>query len=437
MWSSSFRAFPPNKTNKGGHYTIDVVSGPVIYVFQNGVGHMNMRAALTVAKVRKQRGVASIAFRWSLITAILGSLLPWRSPQAQEPFRTSPAQALQVEQNQEAGAEAELQAGIALTRQGKFGDAIPHFLAAQGQVSNEFALDFDLALCYVATDQFKKAIPILSSLRGSARAGAEVFNLLAQAYLGNGQPQEAFEAFKTAATLSPQSEKLYIFVADACMDHQYYTVGLEVVKLGLQHLPRSSRLYYERGVLYSLMDQPNLARDALLQASQLTPGSDIAYLAASQKGMLDGNIPAAIQAARAGIQSDPNNYVLLTILGQALIRSGAGLGQREFAEAEAALERAVTVRPNFAASQLALGQVYRMGGRLDTAIAHLEIARQLAPANTSVYSNLAMAYQGQGKIEEARKMLSILDNLNRERAAKYKLGSPDQKASYTGAALKQ
>jgi tetratricopeptide (TPR) repeat protein len=398
---------------------------------------MNARATLATAKVEKQRRVASIAFRLSLIAAVLGSLAPWRSAQAQAPFRTSPAQARPAEANQNADAEAELQAGIALTRQGKFREAIPHFLGAQGQVANEFALDFDLALCYVATDQFKKAIPILSSLHGSEHAGAEVFNLLAQAYLGNDQPQEAFGAFKTAANLSPQNEKLYLFVADACMDHQYYTLGLEVVKLGLQHLPRSSRLYYERGVLHSLMDQPDLAKDALAQASQLAPGSNISYLAASQKRMLDGNIPAAIQAARDGIQSDPENYVLLTILGQALIRSGAGPGQPEFAEAEAALERAVTVRPNFAASQLALGQLYRMGGRLDAAIAHLEIARQLAPGNTSAYSNLAMAYQRQGKNEEARKMLAILDSLNRARAAKYKSGSPDQKASYTGAALKE
>jgi len=398
---------------------------------------MNTRAGLRTAKVGKQRGLASITFCLSVIIAMLGSFSPWRSARAQDPVRTSPAQARQVEQNQNAGAEGELQAGTALTRQGKFGEAIPHFLAAQGQVSNEFALDFDLALCYVATDQFKKAIPILSSLRDRERAGAEVFNLLAQAYLGNDQPQEAFEAFKRAATLSPQSEKLYLFVADACMDHQYYTLGLEVVKLGLQHLPRSSRLYYERGVLHSLMDQPDLAKEALAQASQLAPGSGISYLAASQKGMLDGNIPAAIQAAREGGQSDPKNYVLLTLLGQALIRFGAAPGQAEFAEAEAALERAVTLRPNFAAAQLALGQLYRMDGRLDAAIAHLEIARQLAPESTSAYSNLAMAYQGQGKTAQAREMLAILDRLNRERAAKYKSGSPDQKASYTGVAPKE
>src|SRR5579872_4118781 len=52
-------------------------------------------------------------------------------------------------------AEVELQKGIALTRGGKFQEAIPHLLAAQGQVTSELAASFNLALCYVATGQFK------------------------------------------------------------------------------------------------------------------------------------------------------------------------------------------------------------------------------------------------------------------------------------------
>jgi tetratricopeptide (TPR) repeat protein len=220
------------------------------------------------------------------------------------------------------------------------------------------------------------------------------------------------------------------------MDHQYYALGLDVVNLGLSHLSRSSRLYYERGILHAFMDRPDLAKNDLEQASKLVPGSDISYLAASQKALLDGDIPEAIQAAREGVQKDPKHYVLLTILGQALIRSGVIPGHPEFAEAQTALERAVMERPNFAAAQLALGQLYRMADRLDEAIKHLEIARQLAPTNRSVYSNLAMAYRGRGKLAEAQKMLLLLDGLNREQAAKYKSAPPDQKPSYMGSAVK-
>jgi tetratricopeptide (TPR) repeat protein len=393
-------------------------------------------SAVSATKAAEQRTVVSTAFPLPIIATLVLILWPGQPSQAQAPLQALPGQANQTAQNERAGAEAELQNGIALTRRGDFEEAIPHFLAAQGRVSNEFVLDFDLALCYVATDQFKRAIPILSALRSGGHATADVYNLLAQAHIGNAQPQEAFEAFQQAAALNPKSEKLYLFVADACTDHQYYTLGLDVVNLGLRDLPRSSRLYYQRGVLYSFMDRPDLARDALQEASKLAPGSDISYLAAAQKGMLEGNMPEATQAAREGVQKNPKDYILLTILGQALIRSGVGPGQPEFAEAQAALERAATERPNFGAAQLGLGQLNLMAGRLNEAIAHLDTARQLAPGNPAVYSHLAMAYQRRGKLQEAQEMLAILARLNKEQAAKYKSGPPDQKASYMGSGVK-
>jgi len=392
--------------------------------------------AVSARKAAERASLALRVCRLSVIATVAMVLWPCRPAQAQAPFQTPQRPPNLAAQDENAGAEAELQAGIALTRQGHFEEAISHFLAARGRVSNEFVLGFDLALCYVATGQFKQAIPILRGLRSGGQAIAEVYNLLAQAYIGNAQPQEAFEAFQRAAALNPKNEKLYLYVADACMDHQYYTLGVDVVNLGLQRLPRSSRLHYERGVLHAFMDRPDLARSDLEQASKLAPGSNISYLAAAQNGMVDGNIPAAIQAAREGTQKDPRNYILLTILGHALIRSGAGPGQPEFAEAQTALESAAAARPNFAPAQLALGQLYLMAHRMDDAVARLDTARQLAPENKSVYSYLAMAYQRQGKLQEAQKMLAILDRLNQEQAARYKSGPPDQRPSYTGAPVK-
>jgi tetratricopeptide (TPR) repeat protein len=396
---------------------------------------MERRIILTTEAL-DPRSLASILLRVLVTAATVVVTWPCASVEAQTPLQSLQTQTNQTVQSENSRAEAELQLGIALTRRGHFREAIPHFLAARGHVSNEFVLDFDLALCYVATNQFTQAIPILTALRASGHTTADVYNLLAQAHIGNAHPEEAFVAFQQAAALEPRSEKLYLFVADACLDHEYYTLGVDVVNFGLRHLPRSSRLYYERGVLHAFMNQPDLARNDLDQAGKLAPGSAISYLAAAQKGMLDGNMAEAIRAAREGVQESPKDYILLTILGQALMRSGAIPGQPEFAEAQTALERAVMGRPNLAAAQQALGQLYRMANRLDDAITHLEIARQLAPTNTAVYSHLAMAYRRQGKLQEAQKVLAILASLNQEQAAKYKSGPPDQRPSYTGAPLK-
>ncbi len=326
-------------------------------------------------------------------------------------------------------AEEELQTGTELTRQGHFREAIPHFLAAQGRVSNEYAADFNLALCYFGTNQFDKAIAILTGLSSAANPAAGVYSLLAQAYVGDGQPQHAFTALQRAAAISPGNEKLYLLVADACMDHQNYSLGVKVVNLGIENLPHSSRLFYERGVFQTLLERGDLAAADFAQAAKLAPGTDIAYMATAQQDLVEGKIPETIAVARQGISTGHENYILLTLLGEALIRSGIAPGQPEFSEAQTALEKSVAEHPDNSRSQIALAKIYLMAGHYDDAITHLEIARQLDPTNTSVYSHLATAYRQRGQLDEARKMLAILADLNEAQAAKIRSGPGDHRAT--------
>ena len=346
-------------------------------------------------------------------------------PGKQQPKISPPAD----ESGSSASAEQELQTGTELTRQGHFREAIPHFLAAQGRVSNEFAADFNLALCYFGTNQFDKAIAILTRLSSAANPTAGVYDLLAQAYVGNGQPEQAFTSLQRAAAISPGNEKLYLLVADACMDHQNYALGVKVVNLGIENLPHSGRLFYERGVFQTLLERGDLAAADFAQAAKLAPDTDIAYMAAAQQDLVEGKIPETIAVARQGISSGHENYILLTLLGEALIRSGIAPGQPEFAEAQAALEKSVAEHPDNSRSQIALAKIYLMAGHYDDAITHLEIARQLDPANTSVYSHLATAYRQRGQFDEAQKMLAILADLNEAQAAKIRSGPSDHKAT--------
>jgi len=329
-------------------------------------------------------------------------------------------------------AEAELQTGTTLTRKGYFREAIPHLLAARKQAANEYPANFNLALCYVATSQFRLAIEVLNELRGTGQDGVDVENLIAQAYIGNAQSQEALAAVRKGATRWPQNEKFYVFVADACMDHKDYRLGLEVIDIGLSNLPRSARLHYERAMFLTQLDQPDQAKPHFELVGKLAPGSEIAHMAAAQKELFEGDIPEAIRSAREGVKQGYQNPALLTILGEALIRSGVTPSQSEFAEAQKALERAVTQRPNDPASQIALGSLYLTAGRLDDAIMHLEIARQLEPGKSSVYAMLARAYQRHGDQQQAQEALAILEGLNREQADRIRSAPGDRKLGYGG-----
>ncbi len=328
-------------------------------------------------------------------------------------------------------AEEELQTGIALTRQGAFAKAISHLVFAQGKVREEYAASLNLALCYVGTSQFNDAIPILIDLRKTERATAESENLLAQAYIGNGQLQNAFEAFQNSAAKAPNNEKLYIFVVDACMEHQNYEFGLRATDLALKHLPDSPGLHYERAMFLWLLNEVDDADLDFRAASRLAPGSAIAYLAMAQKGLMEGDIPAAVRAAREGAKQYRRNYVLLSILGDALIRSGISAGQPEALEAQTALEKSVTLRPDYAASQIALGRLYLIQGRPNDAIIHLLVGKKLAPNDTSVYSNLAIAYQRLGDRQQARSMLTILARMNQEQADSIRSSADDNKTGYS------
>ncbi|MEO6816265.1 MAG: hypothetical protein ABI177_06145 [Edaphobacter sp.] len=312
--------------------------------------------------------------------------------------------------------ENALQKGIALTRRGLFQEAIIPLLQAQGKVAEEYAARFNLALCYFGTGNYRQSIEILNDLRSGSHNTAAVNNLLAQAYVGNRQLEQAMEALTQASMLAPKDEKLYAFVADACTDHYEYALGLSVVDLGLQHLPQSARLHYERALFLARLDRLEYAKPEFDLVSELAPETDIAYLAVVEKELYEDNFTEALRSVRRGIKAGHGDYQMLSLLGTILMHLGAASGQPEFAEARAALEASVAARPNYSASQIALGKLYLMENHASEAVVHLEIGRSLEPRNPAIYPSLADAYRRMGEREKSQECLKILSSLLKEKS---------------------
>jgi tetratricopeptide (TPR) repeat protein len=351
---------------------------------------------------------------------------PERAGQPSYPNESSPFQP------ERTNAREELQKGTALTRQGRFKEAIPHLLSARQALRNDYALEFNLGLCYVGANDYKEAIQILGGVRDGGHDNANVENLLAQAYIGSGQSTEALASLERAAAISPQDDRLYSFVADACMDRRDFELGLKVVDLGLGRIPQSPRLHYARATFLSELDQLDRAKADFELATKLGRGTEIGYLAASQQSMLEGNIDNAIRIAREGIRQGMQNTTLLEILGKALLRSGVMPGQPEFDEAQIALEKSVAEHPNDVGAQIALGQAYLLAGRFDDAIAHLDAARQMKPEQPSIYASLAKAYQRKGDSQRAIETLHTLETLNQAQAERIRSAPGERKMSYGG-----
>jgi tetratricopeptide (TPR) repeat protein len=332
-------------------------------------------------------------------------------------------------------ADTELQKGIALTRGGKFSEAIPHFLAAQG--ADASVVNFNLALCYVGTAQYPEAIKLLNELRAAGSSSANIENLLAQALLGNRQPEEGFAAFERAARLAPDNEKFYLYIVESCMSHGYNDLGLKVVEAGLKRLPRSGSLVFEHGILLAQLDFIDQAMQELDKVPALAPGTDVAYIAAVQKKIFESEVGEAVRIAREGIKKGKQHFMLLALFGEATLLSGVEVRSEEFADARAALEQAIAVSPTYVSAHMSLGKLYLMEGRLEDAVTQLNVARELSPKNAAIYTNLATAYRRRGDTARAEEMLAILAKLNKEEIERIRNAPGDRKAGYVSTPVKK
>ncbi len=361
--------------------------------------------------------LAQRTFRIAGVAALLCGALVTASfapAQQQVPQPSPPPQAGQQSPSS-SDAQQEFRTGADLTRQGDLQQAIPHLLAAQRAGLDPYAVGIDLAICYVGTGQFKQAIAELRPLQDLGSHTATVDNLLAQAYLGDAQPQQAFRVFLQAAAATPKDEKLYAYMADACTDHQNYSLGLQIVDRGLQQLPDSARLHYERAVFLGRLGRFDEGKPEFDRAAQLAPGSYIGYLAEVQKDLYEDDLARADKVLHQAIAAGHRDYRMLSLLGTVLLHEGAAPGQPQFAEAQAALEESARDNPGYSATQIALGKIYLMEGHPQDAVDHLEIGRRLEPENPAVYANLASAYEVLGERAKARAMRAQIGRILAEK----------------------
>jgi len=331
---------------------------------------------------------------------------------------------------------SQFELGLTLARRNLFRQATSYFEALRQSFPDSYNVGFDLALCYVQSKEYSHAIGVLRGLADRGHKTSELDNLLAEAYEGNKQTQEAVDTLREATLLAPEDEDTYLDLAALCMNHDSLDLGMEILNVGLRYHPQSDRLVFQRGLFHAMQNQFELAERDFQLAAELAPEKNFSYVGLGVSYMQTGNLPQAITILRQRTHVKPNDSVLQYLLGEALIRSGATSGDPSFKEAQAALATSVRLNPNFPESHVALAKIYLKENRIEDAVAHLEEARALDPKNQAAYSQLAIAYRRQGKPELAQQMLTSLKELNEQERANFRArtrivreGSPQDQAS--------
>jgi tetratricopeptide (TPR) repeat protein len=348
--------------------------------------------------------------------------LPFRDPRTVLNYATSCLESNQPEKAiglldklpPKADALSRFEAGMIFARLGRYESAATRFEEARKGYPDPYEVAFNLTLAYVKSRNYKAAIRTAQEFLAQGKGKADLYNLLSQAYEGDGRTVDAYNALRNATQLDPKDENNYLDLATLCVDHANYDLGLEIVNIGIKNIPQSSRLYFQRGTLLAMKGQSAEAGADFENASRISPQQNLPYVARGLVLLESGQTAKSIELLRQRVVAGPNDYLALYILGEALNRSGPAVGSGEENEAVNSLEKSVRIKPDFAASRAVLGKLLLRRGEVDRAIAELEKALELDPKETSSLYQLALAYRRKGNLERAKELFAKVDQAKTE-----------------------
>ncbi len=309
-------------------------------------------------------------------------------------------------------AENHFQAGVILGRSGAYAEAAKFFGLARNGSSDPYTAGYNQTLMLVRSKDYSAAIRVAKELLARGYRRAEVYSLLSEAYLKDGRIQEAYGALRTATQIEPEAEDNYVDLAAICLDYANYELGLEIVDIGLRHIPNSDRLYLQRGVMEEMKGLAVQAEMDFTTANKLAPQKTLPYVALGMAWMQLGQAGKAVEVLRERTRLNRDDFMIPYIFGIALLRSGAEPGSAAEAEALAAFEASVRLNPNFSHARAELGKVLLRRGEIDRATKELEKAVAIDPADAAPAFQLAQAYRRKGQEARAQEMLARVSKIH-------------------------
>lgn len=301
-------------------------------------------------------------------------------------------------------AKAHFSAGKLLVQHHLYADAANEFGIARRTGKDPYLAGYNQAVACVRAGEYVKAIHTGNELLNEGYETAELAGIVGTAYLRNGQTKEAYNAFRIATHLNPKDEDSYIRLSEICLNWKKYDVGLQIIDIGLSHLPDSESLYLERGVLRAMKGQFKQAHNDFAAAAKVAPDDVLPHVALGLVAMQQGNSDEAVAVFRQSVKRHPDNYLAQYWYSKALTSAGVMPGTKQAQEVIAALKTSVQLNPDYWHSRSDLGKALLDNGETDSAIVQLKKAAKLNPKATAPLYLLARAYRKKGQTVLAREL---------------------------------
>ena len=209
---------------------------------------------------------------------------------------------------------------------------------------------------------------------------AHLWNEKGNVHLARGERDLAEAAYLHSLSLDERYDQTYLLLADFYEREEALEKASELLRKGIEEIPRSAQLYSFLGVAAARQGNLGEAVEATLKVVELQPNN------------------------AAAMRNLALNYRDLELIDESI----------RWAEQSLAATNPDRVDEVMAAHQLA-AQLYQMDGRIDEAITHYEEMRSIEPANADTLGILANLYLSQQNLNGAVDALRRLSELQPDR----------------------
>ena len=255
----------------------------------------------------------------------------------------------------------------------------------------------------------KLAVPLCERVVLFHKDSGAATRMLAEAYDRQGKPEQAYRAYSRSIEADPGLEDTYIDFAEFASAHGNNDYASQIISRGLERLPQSARLLFEKGILYALNGDRDQAESNFVRAGGLKPDWTLPLLALGVSQLEAGEAGRAVSSFRHARAVDPNDFRAHYLYASALARENSSDENR--AEAIAALRKAVELNPRDARSHAQLGQLQLAAGKPEAATIEWQTTLKIDPENTTALYQLGLLYRKQGKTAAAEHLLQTFQRV--------------------------
>jgi tetratricopeptide (TPR) repeat protein len=351
----------------------------------------------------------------TLLALLLCSLAP--SAHAQAP---SPAEAQALEQQgklpeaeqswrqiteadpQDAAAFASL--GVVLSRQGKYEQAVGAYKQALA-LNPQLPIHLNWGLAEFKQQHFDAAIPPLRDALKADPQNLQILTLLGLSSYGAKQFAEAAKYLELPAKSDPKNIELHRVLAQSCLSAKQYDCALAEYRVILEQDPDSAAAHLLSGEALDGLGRTVEAIPEFEAAAKAAPREPNVHFGLGYLYWKQHKYDQAKAAFETELSIDPRNAQALAYLGDIEFR----LNEPE--KALPLLNKAIQMRNDIRVAYVDLGTIFSQQKKYTEALAALQHAEKLDPAQPDAHYRLSRVYREMGNASASQQELAKFQKL--------------------------